>query len=94
MDKKYVNAHATPPVENFRYFLSVMAWLAVFFMVFIFLLFIFISILPEDPEWVEYCAEYLSIIAIIIFSILSDDCPVTLPSTFLIDSPLNKQTVQ
>ena len=58
MDNKYVNAHATPPAENFRYFLSVMAWLAVFFIGFIFLLLILISVLPDDPEWVEYCAEY------------------------------------
>jgi hypothetical protein len=58
MGKKYVNAHATPPAENFSYFLSVMAWLAVFFIGFIFLLLILISVLPDDPEWVEYCAEY------------------------------------
>ena len=58
MDKKYVVAPATPPAENFRYFLSVMAWLAVFFIGFIFLLIILISVLPDDPEWVEYCAEY------------------------------------
>ena len=58
MDKKYVDAPATPPAENFRYFLSVMAWLAVFFIGFIFVLIILISVLPDDPEWVEYCAEY------------------------------------
>ena len=58
MDNKYVNRHATPRVETFHYFLSVMAWLAVFFIGFIFLLPILISILPDDPEWVEYCAEY------------------------------------
>ena len=53
-----MNEHATPPAENFRYFLSVMAWLAVFFIGFIFLLIILISVLPYDPEWIEYCAEY------------------------------------
>ena len=58
MDNKYVNAPATAPAENFCYFLSVMAWLAVFFIGFIFLLIILISVLPDDPEWVEYCAEY------------------------------------
>ena len=58
MNNKHVNVQATPPAENFRYFLSVMAWLAVFFIGFIFLLLILISVLPDDPEWVEYCAEY------------------------------------
>ena len=58
MDNKYVDAPATPPDENFRYFLSVMAWLTVFFIGFMFLLLILISVLPADPVWVEYCAEY------------------------------------
>ena len=58
MDNKYVDAPATPPAENFRYFLSVMAWLTVFFIGFMLLLILLISVLPDDPEWVEYCAEY------------------------------------
>ena len=58
MEKRYVDATATPPAENFRYFLSVMAWLTVFFIGFMFLLLLLISVLPADPEWVEYCAEY------------------------------------
>ena len=58
MDNRYVDANVTPPAENFRYFLSVMAWLTVFFIGFMFLLLILISVLPADPEWVEYCAEY------------------------------------
>ena len=58
MDNKQVNLHATPLAENFRYVLSVMAWLTVFFIGFIFFLLIIISVLPDDPEWVEYCTEY------------------------------------
>ena len=58
MENTDVNKYAKAPVENFRYFLSVMAWLAVFCIGFLLLLVILISVLPEDPEWVEYCAEY------------------------------------
>ena len=44
--------------QNFRYFLSVMMWLAIFFIGTMLLLAVLISALPADPEWVEYCAEY------------------------------------
>ena len=58
MDSKYDNAHKSPLGENFRYFLSVMAWLGVFYIGFMLLLLVLIGFLPNDPEWVEYCAEY------------------------------------
>ena len=44
--------------ENFRYFLRVMMWLAIFFIGTMLILAIVISVLPDDPEWIEYCAEY------------------------------------
>ena len=58
MDNKYVNASTTPPAENFRYFLSVMMWLAIFVIGTMLMLAVLISVLPDDPEWIEYCAEY------------------------------------
>ena len=48
---------ATNP-ENFRYFLRVMMWLAIFFIGAMLILAVLISVLPDDPEWIEYSAEY------------------------------------
>lgn len=47
-----------PLKESRRYFLQVMMWLAIFFLGAMLMLAVLISVLLDDPEWIEYCAEY------------------------------------